>query len=192
MSAPPGSEPEVRSAASLTPEMYSELRKLARARLRGQTGLVGRPSATSLVHETYLRLGSVTGMGENEGPEDRRRFFSLASTAMRSILVDNARYWLRQKRGGGARPLQLEESHLVTLQRSEEILALDECLERLSEARPDLADIVEHRVFAGLTVEETAEALGVSMRTVKRGWASARVWLYAQLETTSVLSAGGN
>ncbi len=105
---------------------------------------------------------------------------------MRSILIDNARWHSRQKRGGGRKPAALEDSMLVSAERSEELLALDEALSSLEEREPRLARIVECRCFGGLTVDETAEALDVSSATVKRGWSLARTWLYRALRTAAV------
>jgi RNA polymerase sigma factor (TIGR02999 family) len=100
---------------------------------------------------------------------------------MRSILIDNARHYQRQKRGGGMAPLPLNEETLVSAERSAELIALDEALHSLADQEPALAQIVECRCFGGLTVEETAMALEVSPATIKRRWALARAWLFRQL-----------
>jgi RNA polymerase sigma factor (TIGR02999 family) len=143
----------------LLPLVYGELRALARANRFRWSGGRG-PGTTSLVHEAYLRLAG----HELAGHASRRQFFFVASKAMRSILVDNARWHGRQKRGGGAEPAALEESMLISAARSEELLALDD----------------------GLSVDETAEALAVSPATVKRGWTMARTWLYRELQGASI------
>jgi RNA polymerase sigma factor (TIGR02999 family) len=104
---------------------------------------------------------------------------------MRSILIDNARWHTRQKRGGGRTPIPLEESILVSAERAGELLELDDALDRLERREPRLARIVECRCFGGLTVDETAAALEVSPATVKRGWSLARAWLYRELRPAS-------
>jgi RNA polymerase sigma factor (TIGR02999 family) len=164
----------------LMPLVYGELKALAKAnRYRWQGELA--PGTTSLVHEAYARLARQPGSGY----ENRRQFFSVASKAMRSILIDNARWHSRQKRGGGVQPLPLREEVLVSAERCDELLALDDALNRLDERQPGLADIVEHRCFGGLTVDETAEALEISPSTVKRRWSLARAWLYRELQPAS-------
>jgi RNA polymerase sigma factor (TIGR02999 family) len=162
----------------LMPMIYRELKDLARAnRYRWSTRVA--PGTTSLVHEAYLKLVDQTSADY----VNRRHFYAIASKAMRSILIDNARWHGRQKRGGGTPPSPLEESMLVSAERSEELLALDEALGHLDDREPRLARIVECRCFGGLTIEETADALEVSSATVKRGWSLARAWLYRELHT---------
>jgi len=161
----------------LMPLVYDELKKLAHAhRYRWSDQ---PPGTTSLVHDAYLRLAQQSP----GGIANRRQFYCLASKAMRSILIDNARWRGRQKRGGGAAEAPLDESALVSAERSAELLALDEALCRLDQREPRLARIVECRCFGGLTVDETAEALAVSPATVKRGWDLARAWLFRELRT---------
>lgn len=167
--------------SELMPLVYGELKALARANRYRWNG-VESPGTTSLVHEAYLRLAGQDQIDYS----NRRRFFALASKAMRSILIDNARWHSRQKRGGGRRPAALEESMLVSAERSEELLALDEALIDLESREPRLARIVECRCFGGLTVEETADALDVSTATVKRGWSLARTWLYRALRSAAL------
>jgi RNA polymerase sigma factor (TIGR02999 family) len=167
--------------SELMPLVYGELKALARSnrfRWRG----VDAPGTTSLVHEAYLKLADST-------PADlanRRQFYALASKAMRSILIDNARWHARQKRGGGRRRTEFEETMLVSAERSEELLALDQALAELEDREPRLARIVECRCFGGLTVDETAVALEVSSATVKRGWSLARTWLYRALRSAAL------
>ncbi|MBN2371628.1 MAG: sigma-70 family RNA polymerase sigma factor [Vicinamibacteria bacterium] len=161
----------------LMPLVYGELKKLARANRHRWSGQPA-PGTTSLVHEAYLKLAGQAGAGI----VNRSRFFCVASKAMRSILIDNARWQRRQKRGGGSTPLELKESMSVSAQRPEELLALDEALDRLDQREPRLARIVECRCFGGLNVDETAEVLAVSPATVKRGWSLARAWLYRELQ----------
>jgi RNA polymerase sigma factor (TIGR02999 family) len=164
----------------LMPLVYGELKVLARANRYRWNG-VESPGTTSLVHEAYLRLADTPSDFAN-----RRQFYALASKAMRNILIDNARWHGRQKRGGGRRAATLEESLLVSAERSEELLALDEALSRLEDRDPRLARIVECRCFGGLTVDETAAALAVSPATVKRGWSLARTWLYRALRSAAI------
>jgi RNA polymerase sigma factor (TIGR02999 family) len=178
-----GSEPGDRRDAvldELMPLVYGELKVLARANRYRWSGIEA-PGTTSLVHEAYLKLADQA----RSDFSNRRQFYALASKAMRSILIDNARWHGRKKRGGGRKPSVLEESMLVSAERSEELLALDEALSNLEEHEPRLARIVECRCFGGLTVDETAEALEVSPATVKRGWSLARTWLYRELQPTA-------
>jgi len=159
----------------LIPLVYGELKALARAN-RYRWGGPSPAGTTSLVHEVYARLAQ----GDNDYP-GRRQFFCLASKAMRSILIDNARRHQRQKRGGGIAPLPLNEEVLVSAERSSELIALDEALSVLEAQEPELSQIVECRCFGGLTIEETATALGVSPATIKRRWTLARAWLFREL-----------
>ncbi len=155
--------------------VYAELRGLAhqqRARWHGNETL----NTTALVHEAYLKL--VGGGGAYEG---RAHFLAVAAKAMRHLLVNYAERQAAQKRGGGQADLPLEEARLVPEERAEELLALDEALERLAAADERAARTVECRFFGGLSAEETAEALGLSRRTVTRDWAAARAWLYGEL-----------
>ena len=167
--------------SELMPLVYGELKVLARANRYRWSG-VESLGTTSLVHEAYLKLADQT----RADYANRRQFYALASKAMRSILIDNARWHSRQKRGGGRKPAKLEESMLVSAERSEELLALDEALGHLEDREPRLARIVECRCFGGLTVDETAEALDVSSATVKRGWSLARTLLYRALKTAAL------
>lgn len=160
----------------LMPLVYGELKLLARSNRRRQGGRFD-PGTTSLVHEAYARLAQIDGIAAT----NRRQFFCVASKAMRSILIDNARRHARQKRGGGEVALPLDEQRLVSADRADQLLAIDEALTRLGVERPGLESIVECRCFGGLTVEETAEALEISTATVKRRWSLARSWLYREL-----------
>jgi len=162
----------------LLPIVYDELHSLARGH-RNRWSSSSASGTTSLVHEAYLKLVDQTQVEW----QNRRHFFYIASRAIRSILVDNARYHQRQKRGGGLRRVELEDSVLVSEQRCEELLALDSALDRLRNESERLCRIVECRFFGGLTVDETADTLEVSPATVKRGWNLARVWLYRRLES---------
>jgi RNA polymerase sigma factor (TIGR02999 family) len=153
--------------------LYDELRRIAHARLSAQ-----RPGATldttGLVHEAYLRLVD----GALVTPADRAHFLALAARAMRYVLLDRARARLRQKRGRGRTPLPLDALQIAAEERAEELLALDEALERLRANSARLAAVVEYRFFGGLTHDEIAEVTGLSVATVERDWTRARMWLY--------------
>ncbi len=172
------------AAEKLLPLVYDELRKLAAQRLAaekpGQT-----LQATALVHEAYLRLvGALPSPSSQEAGRgrwnSRGHFFAAAAEAMRRILIDNARKKRRPKHGGGRERLDLNESLCVTEAR-EELLALDEALERLAEQEPRKAELVKLRYFAGLSLEEAAACLGIAPPTAKRWWAVARAWLFDAL-----------
>jgi RNA polymerase sigma-70 factor (ECF subfamily) len=132
---------------------------------------------TALLDEAYLRLA------DNTKPlwQNRTHFFAAAAQLMRRIMVDHAREHRSLKRGGGAQKVALDEAASVTETRSEELLALDEALERLAGQDPRKSQIVELRYFGGLTIRETAEFLNLSLRTVEREWNMARAWLYRAL-----------
>ena len=160
----------------LFPLVYGELRRIAHRQLLGE-----RPGhtlgTTGLVHETYLKLVDQTRVQWR----DRGHFFALASRAMRQILVDYARRYRAQRRGGGMTRVSLSEAAPGEDREAELLLAVHEALERLSVMNGRLSQVVECRYFAGLTEEETAVALGVSVRTVERDWLKARGWLYQEL-----------
>jgi len=161
----------------LLPLVYEELRVMARRRLSGQPG-DQTLNTTALVHEAYLKLTDRTRLSLN----DRKHFFAVAAMAMRQIVVDHARRRQAQKRGGvGLRRVDLESAELSVDDRAAGILSLDEALKRLSRLDDRMARVVELRFFGGLTVEETAEALDVDPRTVKRDWRRARAVLYEEL-----------
>jgi RNA polymerase sigma factor (TIGR02999 family) len=165
------------SADELLPIVYDELRSLAAQRLNqekpGQT-----LSATALVHEAYLRL---VGPANAEGWASRGHFFAAAAEAMRRILINRARDKNRQKRGGGFRRIDLDKVESVLETDDEELLALDEALQQLATDDNVAAELVKLRFFAGLTLRETAEAMGLSQRTAEREWAYAQAWLYDRL-----------
>jgi RNA polymerase sigma factor (TIGR02999 family) len=166
---------DAQAAAQLWPLVYDELRGLAAHQLAhekpGQT-----LDATALVHEAYLRL---VGREENRSFRDRGHFFAAAAAAMRRILIDNARRKQAQKRGGGARREPLPD--VAAPEPDDELLALDEALERLAARDPQKARLVELRYFGGLTGEQAAEVLGISPTTADRHWAYARAWLQAEV-----------
>lgn len=172
------------AADRLLAAIYDELRQIARARLRGERD--GHTLATTgLVHEAYLRLVDVTRVEWR----DRAHFYAAAAGVMRRVLVDWARARAAEKRGGGDAPLSLDALAAAgelpdgpaAPAPAEDVLALDEALTALGRLSARQARVVECRYFAGLTVEETAEALGVSAKTVKRDWRLARTWLYARV-----------
>jgi RNA polymerase sigma-70 factor, ECF subfamily len=140
---------------------------------------------TVLVHETYLKL-SAAGRPEWQ---DRRHFFGVAARAMRQIIVDQARRRLSQKRGGGALRLDIADLELPIEERAEELVALDAAVARLEQQNPRLAEVVNLRFYAGLSVEDAAQALDMSERTVKRDWRLARAWLYEELAKEGVVGA---
>ncbi|NNE42595.1 MAG: sigma-70 family RNA polymerase sigma factor [Gemmatimonadetes bacterium] len=155
--------------------VYQDLRRIARYHLRGQqTGTLG---TTAIVNEAYIRLA-----GSDGGWEDRAHFFAVASRAMRQILVSNARRKLAQKRGGGAGAMELMDHHGSDDPQVVELLELDEALTRLGQLSERLARVVELRFFGDLSVEETAEVLGVTDRTVRRDWRKARSFLHGHLK----------
>lgn len=160
----------------LIPLVQPELRRLAHHYLgRERTGHTLQ--TTALLNEAYLRLVDQT----RPRWHDRTHFVASAAQLMRRIMVDHARERHSLKRGGGALKVPLDEAALVTESRSEELLALDEALERLAAQDPPKSRIVELRYFGGLTVEETAECLDLSQRTVEREWSVAKAWLYRAL-----------
>jgi RNA polymerase sigma factor (TIGR02999 family) len=178
LSAIDGGDPH--AAEQLLPLVYEELRKLAAARLAqekpGQT-----LQATALVHEAYLRL---VGPESKQQWDSRGHFFAAAAEAMRRILVEQARKKARLKRGGNRQRIHHNDSELAVASPDSteaDILALDEALTRLSEQDPEKARLVELRYFAGLTVDQAAQALGISPATADRHWAYARVWLLREM-----------
>lgn len=160
----------------LIPAVYQELRRMADHYLRRESpGHSLQP--TALVHEAYLRLIDQTQVEWH----NRAHFFGVAAQMMRRILVDHAKAKHRAKRGGAARKLSLDEATHYTHERAAELVALDEALQSLAELDSRKSRIVELRYFGGLTVEETAQVLGVSDKTVMRDWNLAKAWLYQQL-----------
>ena len=161
---------------ALTPLVYDELRRLARrylARERKDHTL----QSTALVHEAYLKLIDQ----KNVRWQNRAHFFAIASQMVRRILVDHARAHPAEKRGSGAPKLSLDEAIGVPERREIEMLSLDDAMKTLAKVDPQQAKIVELRFFGGLSIEETAEVVGVSPATVKRDWVSAKAWLFREL-----------
>ncbi|HZW11153.1 MAG TPA: ECF-type sigma factor [Phycisphaerales bacterium] len=165
------------AAERLLPLVYDHLRRLARARMANER--VGHTlDATGLVHEAYLRL--VGGQGQRF--ENRAHFFGAAAIAMRRILVERARERAQLKRGGGRERVPLDEALRIDEDDPVQTLALDEAMTRLEARDARKARVVMLRYFAGLSVEETAEAMGLSETTVKAEWAFARAWLRRELD----------
>jgi len=165
-----------RASEQLLPLVYDELRRLATSRLnREKAGHTLQ--ATALVHEAYLRLVADEGTQWNS----RGHFFAAAALAMRRILVENAIRKRTIKHGGGRERVPLEEFHRVA-ESPEDLLDLDDALNRFAAEEPDKAKLVQLRFFAGLSTPEAAASLGISSATAERWWAYARTWLFAELE----------
>jgi RNA polymerase sigma factor (TIGR02999 family) len=170
------SEGDQEALNKLMPLVYGELHRLASRYLRHE-----RPGhtlqTTALVHEAYLKLVDQT----NTSWQNRVHFFSAAAQVMRHVLVDYARSRRAFKRGGDYCRLSLDEAALSSAEKDADLLTLNEALNSLAAMDPQQSRVVELRVFGGLTVEETAEALGISPRTVKREWSIAKAWLHKQM-----------
>lgn len=165
--------------AELLPLVYDELRALAhRQRLR--QGAAETINTTALVHDAYEKLARADG-----GWHDRAHFFRVAAKAMRQVIVDYARAQRAAKRGGDRHAVPLDDVPLVAENRTDEVLALDEALGRLSALDARQSEVVTLRYFVGLTIPETAEVLGLSPATVKREWATARAWLHREMSHAS-------
>src|SRR5262245_46033072 len=166
------------AAEQLLPLVYDELRKLASAKLlQEKPGQTLQP--TALVHEAYLRLVNVE---TSQQWNSRGHFFAAAAEAMRRILVEAARRKQTEKHGGQQKRVELSELRIGVDSPPDELLAIDEKLEQLAVADPQAAQIVKLHCFAGLTIEQAAEVLGISARTAYRDWAYARGWLFRSLE----------
>ena len=163
------------AADRLFAAVYPQLRRIAHRHLMGERE--GHTlGTTGLVHETYVKLVDLARVDW----QDRGHFFAMAARAMRQILVDYARRYRTQRRGGGLQRIELTDGHAVEEQ-AELVLAVHEALGRLAGVNERLSRVVECRYFAGLTGEETAVALGVTARTVERDWVKAKGWLYQEL-----------
>jgi RNA polymerase sigma factor (TIGR02999 family) len=172
-------EGDPHASAELAPLVYDALRKLAAHRLAqeapGQT-----LQATALVHEAYMRLVDID---KAQHWQSRGHFFAAAAEAMRRILVENARRKRSLKRGGDQVRHPLDEANLVAPEIGEDIVALDEALDRLATEDPEAAQVVKLRFFAGLTTDQAAAALSISTRTAERAWSYARAFLLKELST---------
>jgi RNA polymerase sigma factor (TIGR02999 family) len=164
----------------LVPMVYEHLHRMAHQRLRGEVPNHSL-NTTALVHEAYLKLVDL----RRARFKDRAHFLAIASRIMRRVLVDNARSRRALKRGGGARPIELDENIRISDDTSELVGALDEALQRLEAVDPRQSQILEQRYFGGLSLEETAEAVGISLATVKRELRFARAWLAADMRSTA-------
>jgi RNA polymerase sigma factor (TIGR02999 family) len=184
LSAIEGGDPH--AAEQLLPLVYDELRKLAAQKLMrekpGQT-----LEATALVHEAYIRLVDVE---KAQHWNSHGHFFAAAAEAMRRILVDQARKKKSRKRGGGLERLPLEEVDISAPQPAVDLLAVNDALEKFERLDKSAADLVKLRYYAGLTLPQAAEALGISSSTADRQWAYARAWLHAELRENDAESAG--
>jgi len=164
------------AASKLVPLVYDELRRLARHYMRREQA-EHTLQTTALVHEAYLRL-----VDQRQTKwQSRAHFFAIAAQSMRRILVDHARACRSDKRGGDHERLPLDEALVFSPVKSAELIALDDALNLLAELSPRQSRIIELRFFAGLTVEETADVLGVAPKTVKRDWRVARAWLHREV-----------
>jgi RNA polymerase sigma factor (TIGR02999 family) len=164
----------------LVARVYRDLRRLARR----QSSQCWQPTlgTSSLVHEWYLRIA-----GSSALPQDRKHFFALAARVMRQVIIDHARERLAAKRGSGARPTSLEQVSDEEFAQARDFVAVDEALTVLAGINERQARVVEARFFAGLTEQETADAVGVSLRLVQRDWHEARQWLEHFLEHDATL-----
>ncbi len=170
---PPGAAP---GGAELLPLVYAELRKLAAARMaRGGAGYTLQP--TALVHEAWLRLG-----GEQQPTwQNRSHFFAAAAEAMRHILIDRARQRQAVRHGGGQQRVNFDDLEVAGPADDDRLLAINEAVEKFALHDAPKADLVKLRYFVGLSIEEAAQALGISAPTAKRWWAYARTWLYREI-----------
>ena len=174
----PSPAPDDDAIAPLVPLVYDELRRIARRQLRNErTGHT--LTTTALVHESYLKLAEQTRAVFH----DRIHFLAVASQAMRRILIDYARGHRAARRGGDQQRVDLDDATLAAVEQSESLIALNEALGRLEKLDPRQSRVVECRFFGGMTEQETATALGVTERTVRRDWIKAKLWLYAELRS---------
>lgn len=171
------SDGEKAALDDLIPRIYAELRKIASDRMRHENPGHLLESA-ALVNEAFLKLVDQQGIQW----QNRAHFFAVAAQSIRRILVDHARTQKRVKRGGAVQTLVLDDRIQVSDKKGVEILALDDALTSLEKLAPEQSRVVELRFFAGLTAEETAEAMGISRSTVNRDWATARAWLIRELK----------
>jgi len=173
------------AAGQLLPLVYNELRELAASRLAHE-----KPDqtlqSTALVHEAFLRLMEKADGQPSGGPKhwnSRGHFFAAAAEAMRRILVDQARRKRRIHHGGGRKRIELDDACPLEMPPTDDLLAIDEALTRLAARDPVRAELVKLRFFAGLTMPETAQAMGISLATAERYWTFARTWLYTELNS---------
>jgi RNA polymerase sigma factor (TIGR02999 family) len=171
---------EVHAAEEVLPLVYDELRKLAAHKLAGESpGQTLQP--TALVHEAWLRIQSLG----KEDWQNRTQFFIAAAEAMRRILVDNARRKRARRHGGGQARVEFPEEGIAAPADEDRLLAVHEALSKLAAQDPGKAELVKLRYFVGLSVEETAQVLGISAPTAKRHWKFAKAWLYREMSISS-------
>src|SRR5271155_3266140 len=173
------------AASKLIPVVYDELRRLAGSYMRRER-VDHTLQPTALVHEAYLKLVEQRSVDW----QSRAHFFGIAAQVMRRILIDHARGYLRDKRGGGQKPVPIDEALVFAPEQSMELVKIDQALEQLTKLDPRQAKIVELRFFGGLTVEQTADLLGISEKTVKRDWSMAKAWLRGELKASHGDTAG--
>lgn len=169
--------PERSDVERMLPLVYEELRRIARRQLRHE-GIGHTLNTTALVHEAYLRLATPSHLDIG----GRAEFLAIASTAMRRVLIDYARQRTAQKRGGVQVRLELDDLEVAADGRAEQLVALDEALTELAATNPRLARVVDFRFFGGMSQEETALALQLTPRTVRRDWTKARMWLAVAMD----------
>jgi RNA polymerase sigma factor (TIGR02999 family) len=165
----------------MLPLVYEELRRIARRQLRHE-GVGHTLNTTALVHEAYLRLAAPSHLDIS----GRAEFLSIAATAMRRVLIDYARQRTAQKRGGVQMRVELDDLEVAAEGRAEQLVALDEALTALAVSNPRLARVVDCRFFGGMSQEETALALQLTPRTVRRDWTKARMWLAMAMDSEHV------
>jgi len=169
---------DVKAADKLLPLVYDELRKLAAHKMANEAA--GQTlQATALVHEAWMRLVGK----ENPKFENRAHFFAAAAEAMRRILIENARRKRALRHGGGQQRVEFEQAELASASDDEQLLAVNEALDKLAAKSKVEAELVKLRYFIGMTLEEAAEVLGISERTADNYWAHARAWLFRELKT---------
>jgi RNA polymerase sigma factor (TIGR02999 family) len=169
--------PEGGAVEKMMPLVYEELRRIARRQLRHE-GIGHTLNTTALVHEAYLRLATPSHLDVS----GRAEFLSIAAMAMRRVLIDYARQRTAQKRGGVQMRVELDDIEVAADDRAEQLVALDEALTALAASNPRLARVVDCRFFGGMSQEETALALQLTPRTVRRDWTKARMWLAVAME----------
>lgn len=176
---------DAKAADELLPLVYKELRKLAAAKMANELpNQTLQP--TALVHEAWLRLNG----NENVKWNGRAHFFGAAAEAMRRILIDNARRKRALRHGGNRQRLDVDEIEIAAREKEDELLAINEALEKFAAVDKQKAELVKLRYFVGLTIDESAEILGISVPTAKRWWTYSRAWLFRQMQNNS--NASGN
>jgi len=170
---------DLQAAGELLPLVYQELRRLAAQKMAGESpGQTLQP--TALVHEAWLRLVGKNGEAQFQ---NRAHFFNAAAEAMRHILIDRARTRLARRHGGGQQRVNIEEVEIAVTSDDDQLLAVNEALDKLAALDKATADLVKLRYFVGMTIEEVAQTLGVSESTANRDWAYARAWLFKEIKS---------